>query len=82
MKTFTAKEVAERYGVAKRVVQGWCERGLLPSAHKVDSGFGFDVWQIPEADLKDFIKPVGRGKPRVSNPSKETLAKRKSRGSE
>lgn len=82
MKIFTAKEVAERFGVAKRVAQGWCERGLLPNARKVDSGFGFDVWQIPETDLKDFVKPAGRGKPRKVNPSKATLAKRRSRGEE
>lgn len=82
MKKLTAKEVAERYGVAKRVVQGWCERGLLPNAEKVPSGFGFDVWQIPEADLKDFVKPEGRGKPRIANPSAATLSKRKSRGTE
>jgi hypothetical protein len=80
MANLTAKEVAEKYGVVKRVVQGWCERGLLPNAHKVASGFGFDVWQIPETDLINFVKPEGRGKPRLENPSAATLAKRKSRG--
>ncbi|MBS3915572.1 MAG: helix-turn-helix domain-containing protein [Bacteroidetes bacterium] len=79
MKFLTAKQVAEKYGVTKRVVQGWCERGLLPNAKKVDSGFGFDVWQIPERDLENFVKPEGRGKPRLDNPSAATLAKRRSR---
>jgi hypothetical protein len=82
VKKMTAKEVAEKYDVAKRIVQGWCERGLLIGAKKVPSGFGFDVWEIPESALKDFTPPSGRGRPRVANPSKVTLAKRKSRGHE
>lgn len=82
MANLKAADVAEKYGVTKRVVQGWCERGLLPNAKKVPSGFGFDVWEIPESDLTDFVKPKGRGKPRIENPSEATLAKRRSRGSE
>lgn len=60
----SAREVAEKYNVTKRVVQGWCERGLLPNAKKVPSGFGFDVWEIPDTDLKGFTPPEGRGRPK------------------
>jgi hypothetical protein len=79
MANLTAKQVAEKYGVTKRVVQGWCERELLPNATKIDSGYGFEVWQIPETDLENFEKPVGRGKPRSENPSAAALAKRRMR---
>lgn len=79
MKTFTTKEIAEKYGVTKRVVQGWCERGLLPNAQLVPTEFNFSVWRIPEGDLENFRKPEGRGKPRLAKPSKQTEAKRRSR---
>lgn len=79
MKFLTVKELAERYGVARRVASGWCERGLLPNALKKTSELGVEYWQIPETDLTNFVKPVGRGKPRVANPSKAALAKRRQR---
>ena len=81
MNFLTVKELAERYGVARRVASGWCERGLLPNALKKTSELGVEYWQIPESDLTNFVKPSGRGKPRLSNPSKETLAKRQLRES-
>ncbi len=79
MNFLSVKEVAERYGVSRRVASGWCERGLLPNAEKRTSELGVEYWQVPESDLANFVKPAGRGKPRLANPSKETLAKRKLR---
>lgn len=63
MKTYTVREVAEKFNVAKRVVQGWCERGILPNATKKPSGMGFDVWEIPKSDIKDFVPPDRPGRP-------------------
>jgi hypothetical protein len=54
---FTVSELAQKYNVTKRVVLGWCERGKFPNAHKVDSGFGFEVWKIPASDLEGFELP-------------------------
>lgn len=59
----TARQVAEKYGVAKRVVQGWCERRLLPNATKIPTIFGFEIWQIPESDLRNFTPPGRPGRP-------------------
>lgn len=54
---FTVRELAQKFKVAKRVALKWCEQGLLPNAKKMPSGFGFDIWLIPESDFNGFVKP-------------------------
>jgi hypothetical protein len=57
MKDLTAKEIAVRYGVEKRVAQGWIQRGLFPHARKDQNPIFGEVWLVPEADLKNFAPP-------------------------
>lgn len=65
MKVLTAKEIAERYGIEKRVAQGWIQRGYFPHAYKEHHEFLGAVWKVPESDLSDF-KPPGPGRPKKS----------------
>ena len=67
MQDLTAKEIAVRQAVPKRVAQGWIQRGLFPNARKeIIEPFG-EIWLVPESDLQDFEKPI-RGRPRVIAP--------------
>lgn len=79
MKKLTIKEVAEKFGVGKRVASGWVERGKFPNAEKLDDPYGKSYWVIPETDLENFVPQKRKGKPAKENPSKATLAKRESR---
>lgn len=63
MKRLTAKEIAERYEVEKRVAQGWIQKGYFPNAAKEGHPIFGDVWLVPVSDLTDFTLPtVGRPK--------------------
>lgn len=75
-KFLTAKQLAEKYGVIKRVALGWIERGYFNNAVKADSGCGVKFWQIPESDLKDFQPPVRRGRPHDPNAPKSAIVRR------
>jgi hypothetical protein len=63
MRNLTAKEIAERHNVEKRVAQGWIQRGYFPNAFKEPHEFLGSVWKVPESDLKGF-KPPKPGRPK------------------
>jgi hypothetical protein len=52
----TTVQVAERLGVSHPTVKLWCRQGKFPHAELLETQRG-PVWQIPEADLKDFSPP-------------------------
>lgn len=54
----TVAEVAGRYGVSRRTVARWCERGRFPSpgAYKIGTGRR-GIWVIPPEALVDFAPP-------------------------
>lgn len=81
-KELTVSEIASRYSVEKRIVLGWIQRGLLPNARKEQSPFGVEFWLVPETDLEGFEPQKRRGRPKATNPSKATLAKRRQREQE
>jgi hypothetical protein len=56
-KTYTARQVAERFSVAGSTVRGWLVRGLLPGAYLKESELGDSYWLVPESALKDFTPP-------------------------
>jgi predicted DNA-binding protein YlxM (UPF0122 family) len=68
MRYYTVIELAKMYDVKKPVIQGWCKRKKFPNAIK-ERG----AWKVPESDLKGFVKFEGRGRLRLTNPSKRTL---------
>jgi hypothetical protein len=78
----TVSEIASRYSVEKRIVLGWIQRGILPNARKEQSPFGVEFWLVPETDLEGFEPQKRRGRPKATNPSKATLAKRRQRKQE
>jgi excisionase family DNA binding protein len=47
----TLSQVAERVGRAVSTVKGWCNRGELPGAFKLN---GRD-WRVPPASLEDYL---------------------------
>ena len=63
MKDLTAKEIAGRYRVEKRVAQGWIQRGYFPHAYKEEHEFLGCIWKVPESDLSGF-KPPKAGRPK------------------
>jgi hypothetical protein len=63
MNELTAKEIADLFGVEKRVAQGWIQRGYFPNAHKERHEFVGSVWKVPESDLKGFVPPKS-GRPK------------------
>lgn len=71
----TANEAAERLGVSGSRVRQLIADGKLASI-KVGN-----LRLIAEKDIKEFKLPT-MGRPRVENPSKNTLAQRKYRGEE
>ncbi len=56
-KTYTARQLAERFGVAGSTVRGWLLRGLFPSAELKKTELGDSYWIVPESALKDFEPP-------------------------
>lgn len=78
MADLTVKELAAKFGVNRRVANGWCERGLFPNAKMVESPV-ISYWTVPESDLENFVPQKRKGRPSAANPSKATLAKRASR---
>ena len=51
----TLSEVADRVGRASSTVRGWCSRGLLTGAYRLN---GRD-WRIPTAALDAFLRAQG-----------------------
>lgn len=62
-KKLTAREIAGRFNVNKRIVLGWIERGLFPNAVKIKSPLGIEFWTVPERDLLNFVPQRRRGRP-------------------
>ena len=56
-KFYTARQLAERFGVAGSTVRGWLLRGLFPSAELKKTELGDSYWIVPESALKDFVPP-------------------------
>jgi len=56
-KTYTARQVAERFEVAGSTVRGWLVRRLLPGAYLQKTELGDSYWLVPESALKDFVPP-------------------------
>ncbi len=73
-KTYTARQIAERFEVAGSTVRGWLLRGLLPGAYLKETELGDSYWLVPESALKDFELPkpgpVPKPKPGQSNGKK------------
>ena len=76
---FSVSELAEKYGVPKRTVLGWINSNRFANAEKITPHVGLAYWLVPETDLKDFVKPSGRGRPLSENPSDDALKKREQR---
>ena len=55
-KTYTARQLAERYDVAASTVRGWLLRGILPGAVLKETALG-SYWIVPESALKNFTPP-------------------------
>jgi hypothetical protein len=79
-KTFTARQVAERFNVAGSTVRGWLVRGLLPGAYLKESELGDSYWLVPESALKKFTPPkpgpVPKAKAPTQKPARKTSRKR------
>ena len=56
-KTYTARQLAERYNVAGSTVRGWLMRKLFPGAYLKETELGDSYWLVPESALKDFVPP-------------------------
>ncbi len=79
-KTFTARQLAERYGVAGSTVRGWLLRGELPGAYLQKTELGNSYWLVPESTLKDFVPPKPGPVPKASRPPKQATAASKKKG--
>jgi len=73
-KTYTARQLAERFEVARSTVRGWLSRRLLTGAYLQKTELGDSYWLVPESALKDFVPPkpgpVPKAKPGQSNGKK------------
>ena len=78
-KTYTARQLAERYKVAGSTVRGWLLRRLIPGAYLQETGLGNSYWLVPESAIKDFVPPkpgpVPKAKPAQSNGKKRGAKK-------
>ena len=81
MKTFTAKEIAEKFEVKKVVAQNWIQKNLFPNAYKENVVPFGEIWYVPATDVENFHRPE-RGRPRSVNPSPGAISKRHSRKQE
>lgn len=62
-KTLTAKQIAERYGVAASTARAWCLNGTLPGAYLKETELG-SFWVVPENLLANFVPPKPGPKPK------------------
>ena len=63
-KTLTAKQIAERYGVAASTARAWCLSGTLPGAYLKETELG-SFWVVPENSLANFVPPKRGPKPKA-----------------
>lgn len=80
MQNFTAKDIADKFDVSKRVAQDWLLKGLFPNAYKETiEPFG-EIWYAPVSDVENFEQPRP-GRPKDDAPTQAAIAKRNSRAS-
>lgn len=79
-KTYTARQLAERYKVARSTVRGWLTRKLFPHARRIQSELGDFYWVVPESDLKEFSPPKPGPSPKAKNPAASPRNSRKKQG--
>lgn len=77
-KTYTARQLAERYAVATSTVRGWLLRGILPGAVLRETALG-SYWEIPESALADFEPPKPGPVPKAKAAAPARRSSRKSR---
>lgn len=75
-KYLTARQLAERYGVAASTARGWFLRKLLPGAELRPTGLGDNYWVVPESSLKNFTPPKPGPAPRAQKPPAKPARKR------
>jgi hypothetical protein len=80
-KTYTARQLAERFEVARSTVRSWLLRGLLPGAYLKETELGDSYWLVPESALRGFVPPkpgpVPKAKPVEAAPAAKPARKRK-----
>lgn len=79
-KTYTARQLAERYNVAGSTVRGWLLRQLIPGAYLKETELGDSYWLVPESALKNFVPPkpgpVPKAKSNGAAPAKKKGGRR------
>jgi transposase len=75
-KTYTARQVAERYNVAGSTVRGWLLRGVLPGAFLKETELGGSYWLVPESTLKNFVPPKPGPAPKANGTTKNARSKK------
>jgi hypothetical protein len=78
--TYTARQLAERYKVARSTARGWLTRQLIPGARLVETGLGDSYWVVPESALKDFTPPKPGPVPKPKAAEKTSRRSRKKAG--
>jgi hypothetical protein len=80
-KTYTARQLAERFNVARSTARGWLNRKLIPGARLEESPLGDSYWLVPESALKNFQppKPGPRVKTKPPAAGAQKAARRSSR---
>ena len=79
-KNYTARQLAERYGVAGSTVRGWLMRRLLPGAYLQETELGDSYWLVPESALKDFVPPKPGPVPKANKATEPTNSEKRARG--
>jgi len=75
-KTLTAKQIADRFGVAASTARAWCLNGVFPGARLKETELG-SFWAVPEDDLDGFVPPKPGPRPKASK--KKASVKKKAR---
>jgi hypothetical protein len=78
-KTYTARQLAERYKVARSTARGWLNRKLIPGARLEESPLGDSYWIVPESALKNFEPPKPGPKVKAQPPKPAEKAPRRAR---
>jgi hypothetical protein len=76
-KTYTARQLAERFQVARSTARGWLTRQLIPGARLVETDLGDSYWVVPESALKDFTPPKPGPVPKSKTAEKPARSSRK-----
>ena len=79
-KTYTARQLAERYNVARSTARGWLTRKLIPGARLIETDLGDSYWVVPESALKGFEPPKPGPVPKAKAAEKTSRRPRKKGG--